>query len=59
MPKPSLAVFFLNIKDPVDHQKFAACVGKLFGLLIKMEEERPQLLRFSESLSELTGVLGL
>lgn len=59
MLRLSPAVKLKNIKDPVDHQKFAACVGRLFGLLIKMEEERPQLLRFSESLSELTEVLGL
>ncbi|CAD8084609.1 unnamed protein product [Paramecium sonneborni] len=43
----------------VDHQKFAALIGKQFGILTKLEEERCVQFKFSESLRELSELLGL
>ncbi|CAD8180249.1 unnamed protein product [Paramecium octaurelia] len=45
--------------ESVDHQKFAALVGKQFGILTKLEEERTIQFKLSESLSELSELLGL
>ncbi|CAD8086251.1 unnamed protein product [Paramecium sonneborni] len=45
--------------ESVDHQKFAALIGKQFGILTKLEEERFVQIKFSDSLKELTELLGL
>ncbi|CAD8174909.1 unnamed protein product [Paramecium pentaurelia] len=45
--------------ESVDHQKFAALIGKQFGIITKLEEERSIQFKFSESLQELTELLGL
>ncbi|CAD8177450.1 unnamed protein product [Paramecium pentaurelia] len=45
--------------EQVDYQNFAALIGKQFGILTKLEEERFILFKFSDSLQELTQLLGL
>lgn len=44
---------------PVDATRFAAYFGKLFGMMVRLEEGKYQPPKFSDSLWELAETLGI